>query len=189
MLIKSILYVGDHAQKYFELGSSNENCSAQLLTYQRENIITGEKAKLVFNQKDVPFAGAYSLLGLCKEIVLIKEAWKGKCDILIGDPTELLFQAYVTKLVEASELNVLPIVLFLYPVGMNSLDTRREISALILKMKLKNMLTYVVRNPMNTFVEVMNEVNQLASFTSITQLESSIENLDYLFGHDAEILI
>jgi hypothetical protein len=51
------------------------------------------------------------------------------------------------------------------------------------------MLTYVVRNPMDTFVEVMNEVNQLASFTSITQLESSIENLDYLFGHDAEILI
>ena len=72
---------------------------------------------------------------------------------------------------------------------MNSLDTRREISALILKMKLKNMLTYVVRNPIDTFVEVMNEVNQLASFTSITQLESSIENLDYLFGHDAEILI
>ena len=189
MLLKSILFVGDHAQKYCELGSSNENCKGQLLTYQRENIITGEKAKLVFNQKDYPFAGAYSLLGLCKEIVLIKEAWKGNCDILIGDPTELLFQAYVTKLVEASELNVLPIVFFLYPVGMNSLDTRREISALILKMKLKNMLTYVVRNPMNTFVEVMNEVNQLASFTSITQLESSIENLDYLFGHDAEILI
>ena len=137
MLLKSILFVGDHAQKYFELGSSNENCRGQLLTYQRENIITGEKAKLVFNQKDYPFAGAYSLLGLCKEIVLIKEAWKGKCDILIGDPTELLFQAYVTELVEASELNVLPIVFFLYPVGMNSLDTRREISALILKMKLK----------------------------------------------------
>ena len=189
MLFKTILFVGDHAQKYFELGISNSYCSAQLLTYQRENIITGEKAKLVFNQKDFPFAGAYSLLGLCKEIVLMKEEWKGKCDILIGDPTELLFQAYVTELMESSELNVLPIVFFLYPVGMNSLDTRREISALILKMKMKNMLTYVLRNPMDTFVEVMNEVNQLTSFTSITQLESSIENLDYLFGHDAEILI
>ena len=189
MLFKTILFVGDHAQKYCELGISNTYCNAQLLTYQRENIITGEKAKLVFNQKDFPFAGAYSLLGLCKEIVLMKEEWKGKCDILIGDPTELLFQAYVTELMESSELNVLPIVFFLYPVGMNSLDTRREISALILKMKMKNMLTYVLRNPTDTFVEVMNEVNQLASFTSITQLESSIENLDYLFGHDAEILI
>ena len=189
MLLKSILFVGDHAQKYCELGISNTYCNAQLLTYQRENIITGEKAKLVFNQKDFPFAGAYSLLGLCQDIVQMKEQLLLKCEILIGDPTELLFQAYVNELMESSELNVLPIVFFLYPVGMNSLDTRREISALILKMKLKNMLTYVVRNPMNTFVEVMNEVNQLASFTSITQLESSIENLDYLFGHDAEILI
>ena len=189
MLIKSILYVGDHAQKYFELGSSNENCSAQLLTYQRENIVTGEKAKVIFNHKEFPFHTAYNRTGLCQDIVRLKDQLLIKCDILIGDPTELLFQAYVIELLEASELNVLPIVFFLYPVGMNSLDTRREISALILKMKLKNMLTYVVRNPMDTFVEVMNEVNQLASFTSITQLESSIENLDYLFGHDAEILI
>jgi hypothetical protein len=189
MLFKTILFVGDHAQKYCELAISNENCSAQLLTYQRENIVTGEKAKVIFNQQELPFHTAYNMDGLCQDIVRLKDQLLIKCDILIGDPTELLFQAYVTELMESSELNVLPIVFFLYPVGMNSLDTRREISALILKMKLNNMLTYVVRNPMDTFVEVMNEVNNLASFTSITQLESSIENLDYLFGHDAEILI
>ena len=84
MLFKTILFVGDHAQKYYELGISNSYCSVQLLTYQRENIVTGEKAKVIFNQQELPFRTAYNRDGLCTDIVRLKEQLLLKCDIPVS---------------------------------------------------------------------------------------------------------
>ena len=186
----SILFVGDHAQKYFAhgLNSAYTQYDFHLLTYQRENIFTDEPAKAIFDDLSFPFAETYSIGGLHKDLIKNKEHINFNYDMLIGDPTELLFQAFVTELFLIEDTPIYPIVLFLYPVGMHSLDARKEISALIIKMKVNHVLTYVIRNPQDTFLKIMSALNELDSLSDFVLIENKIQNLDYLFGHDAEIL-
>ena len=178
---KSMLFVGDHARMYIGSASmvDESDNDVHLLRYQREDIITNEPAKAFFDTISFSFNETYSLDGLHKDLIKNKEHINFKCDVLIGDPTELL-------LIE--DLPFFPIVLFLYPVGMNSLDARKEISALILTMKANHVLTYVIRNPQDTFVKIMSALTELDSLSDFILIENNIQNLDYLFGHDAEIL-
>ena len=187
---KSMLFVGDHARMYFGSASKVDEIDndVHLLRYQREDIITNEPAKALFDSVSLSFNETYSLDGLHKDLIKNKKHINFKCDVLIGDPTELLFQAFVKELFLIEDLSFFPIVLFLYPVGMNSLDARKEISALILTMKANHILTYVIRNPQDTFVKIMTALNELDSLSDFILIENNIQNLDYLFGHDAEIL-
>ena len=187
---KSMLFVGDHARMYFGSASKVDEIDndVHLLRYQREDIITNEPAKALFDSVSLSFNETYSLDGLHKDLIKNKQHINFKCDVLIGDPTELLFQAFVKELFLIEDLPFFPIVLFLYPVGMNSLDARKEISALILTMKANHILTYVIRNPQETFVKIMTALNELDSLSDFILIENNIQNLDYLFGHDAEIL-
>lgn len=187
---KSMLFVGDHARMYIGSASKVDEIDndVHLLRYQREDIITNEPAKAFFDTISFSFNETYSLDGLHKDLIKNKEHINFKCDVLIGDPTELLFQAFVKELFLIEDLPYFPIVLFLYPVGMNSLDARKEISALILTMKANHVLTYVIRNPQDTFLKIMTALNELDSLSDFILIENNIQNLDYLFGHDAEIL-
>ena len=187
---KSMLFVGDHARMYFGSASKVDEIDndVHLLRYQREDIFTNEPAKALFDSVSLSFNETYSLDGLHKDLIKNKQHINFKCDVLIGDPTELLFQAFVKELFLIEDLPYFPIVLFLYPVGMNSLDARKEISALILTMKANHVLTYVIRNPQDTFVKIMTALNELDSLSDFILIENNIQNLDYLFGHDAEIL-
>jgi hypothetical protein len=185
-----MLFVGDHARMYIGSASKVDESDndVHLLRYQREDIITNEPAKAFFDTISLSFNETYSLDGLHKDLIKNKEHINFKCDVLIGDPTELLFQAFVKELFLIEDLPFFPIVLFLYPVGMNSLDARKEISALILTMKANHVLTYVIRNPQDTFVKIMSALTELDSLSDFILIENNIQNLDYLFGHDAEIL-
>jgi hypothetical protein len=185
-----MLFVGDHARMYFGSASKVDEIDndVHLLRYQREDIITNQPAKAFFDSVSLSFNETYSLDGLHKDLIKNKEHINFKCDVLIGDPTELLFQAFVKELLLIEDLPFFPIVLFLYPVGMNSLDARKEISALILTMKANHVLTYVIRNPQDTFVKIMSALTELDSLSDFILIENNIQNLDYLFGHDAEIL-
>ena len=187
---KSMLFVGDHARMYIGSASKVDEIDndVHLFRYQREDIITNEPAKALFDSVSLSFNETYSLDGLHKDLIKNKEHINFKCDVLIGDPTELLFQAFVKELFLIEDLPFFPIVLFLYPVGMNSLDARKEISALILTMKANHVLTYVIRNPQDTFLKIMTALNELDSLSDFILIENNIQNLDYLFGHDAEIL-
>ena len=187
---KSMLFVGDHARMYIGSASTVDEIDndVHLFRYQREDIITNETAKAFFDTMSFSFNETYSLDGLHKDLIKNKEHINFKCDVLIGDPTELLFQAFVKELLLIEDLPFFPIVLFLYPVGMNSLDARKEISALILTMKANHVLTYVIRNPQDTFVKIMSALTELDSLSDFILIENNIQNLDYLFGHDAEIL-
>ena len=187
---KSMLFVGDHARMYFGSASKVDEIDndVHLLRYQREDIITNEPAKALFDSVSLSFNETYSLDGLHKDLIKNKEHINFNCDVLIGDPTELLFQAFVKELFLIEDFPYFPIVLFLYPVGMNSLDARKEISALILTMKANHVLTYVIRNPQDTFVKIMTALTELDSLSDFILIENNIQNLDYLFGHDAEIL-
>ena len=187
---KSMLFVGDHARMYFGSATKVDEIDndVHLLRYQREDIITNEPAKALFDSVSLSFNETYSLDGLHKDLIKNKQHINFNCDVLIGDPTELLFQAFVKELFLIEDLPFFPIVLFLYPVGMNSLDARKEISALILTMKANHVLTYVIRNPQDTFLKIMTALNELDSLSDFILIENNIQNLDYLFGHDAEIL-
>jgi len=187
---KSMLFVGDHARMYIGSASTVDEIDndVHLFRYQREDIITNEPAKAFFDTMSFSFNETYSIDGLQKDLIKNKEHINFKCDVLIGDPTELLFQAFVKELFLIEDLPFFPIVLFLYPVGMNSLDARKEISALILTMKANHVLTYVIRNPQDTFVKIMSALTELDSLSDFILIENNIQNLDYLFGHDAEIL-
>ena len=190
MKILRKLFVGDHARMYFGSASKVDEIDndVHLLRYQREDIITNEPAKALFDSVSLSFNETYSLDGLHKDLIKNKQHINFKCDVLIGDPTELLFQAFVKELFLIEDFPYFPIVLFLYPVGMNSLDARKEISALILTMKANHVLTYVIRNPQDTFVKIMTALTELDSLSDFILIENNIQNLDYLFGHDAEIL-
>ena len=72
---KSMLFVGDHARMYFGSASKVDEIDndVHLLRYQREDIITNEPAKALFDSVSLSFNETYSLDGLHKDLIKNKQ--------------------------------------------------------------------------------------------------------------------
>ena len=67
--------------------------------------------------------------------------------LIIGNPSELLFQSALTALLENENKAVKSsIIILLYPIGMVGHDTRKELSGLIYLLKKNAIQTLLIRN-------------------------------------------
>ena len=73
-------------------------------------------------------------------------------------------------------------LVFIYPVGMSSLDSRKEIAALIHLIKVNSILTYFLRSPLDNFVNFSDIVIDPMQEVDLNSLDLLIPDLEYIVG-------
>lgn len=202
---KSILLVGNHACSHFENIRVNLNNKFKLnyLNYRRKDPFDENCSnKILINHIEVDFNGSYDLNNLTLALSFIIEHDKNlmKNDLIIGDPSELLFQAFsFARLKEnpmffkENQSRTLKIDnslnLFIYPIGMVCQDIRKEISNLIYILKKHESKTFLLRKEEQDLDAILNIIFHELETRTIYEIEEKIDGLEHLTGKPKEQLI
>ena len=93
---KSLLLVGSHANLYHRSMIESSNIPINTLKYKRKDpFAVDEPNQLIFNDIPIDFNGKYSLseLSFALSIIISQDPRFKQC-LIIGDPTELIYQAF-----------------------------------------------------------------------------------------------
>jgi hypothetical protein len=199
---KSVLLVGHHAFEHKDNinNSLNNQFKLNYLTYKRKDPFDDDLTnKLSINGLEVDYNGSYDLNNLTLALSFIIEHDKNLTnnDLIIGDPSELLFQAfsfarlkenplffknnYSRKLKVDNALN-----LFIYPMGMVCHDIRKEISNLIYVLKKHESKSFLLRKQEKDLDGILNKILFELESSSIYEIEEKLEGLEHLTGKPKE---
>ncbi|MFM7683892.1 MAG: hypothetical protein ACKO7P_14295 [Bacteroidota bacterium] len=200
---KSILLVGHHAFDHAENIENNINKQFKLnyLTYKRKDPFDDLSSnKLLINDIEIDYNGSYDLNNLTLALSFIIEHDKKliNSDIIIGDPSELLFQAFSFARLKENPLffkqNVSrrlkidnALNLFIYPMGMVCQDIRKEISNLIYVLKKHESKTFLLRKEEKDLDQILNNILHEIENNSIYEIEEKLEGLEHLTGKPKEL--
>lgn len=201
---KSILLVGHHANAHRENIRNNMNKEFKLnyLSYLGKNPFDENVTnKLIINDIEVDFNGSYDLNNLTLALSFIIEHDKNliNSDLIIGDPSELLFQAFSFARLRENPMffkqnlsRTLKIDkslnLFIYPMGMVCQDIRKEISNLIYVLKKHESKTFLLRKEEKDLDTILNKILQELESNSIYEIEDRLEGLEHLTGKPRELI-
>ena len=191
----SILFVGNRAKSIYENLRIDENKAFSTFTFENSNPFSEEKNKLYFNDFEYKTNVDYNLDDLkIKCIQLMNENQiPQKLKLIIGDPSELLFQAYSLANLEMNKETRLfedqPMHLWFYPMGMTSLDIRKELALLIYFLKKHDSQVLMLRNKQEELNENVNQIISKISYCSIYELQDEIVGLEHLIGKPSEYLV
>lgn len=200
----SILLVGQHANSHLDNIRKNVTKDFKLnyLNYKRKNPFDENGVnKLQINDIEIDYNGSYDINNLTLALSFIIEHDKNltNTDIIIGDPSELLFQAFSFARLKENPLffkqNLSRILkidkslnLFIYPMGMICQDIRKEISNLIYILKKHESKTFLLRKEEKDLDDILNKIiNELES-NSIYEIEDRLEGLEHLTGKPKELI-
>ena len=118
-------------------------------------------------------------------------------DIIIGDPSELLFQAFSFARLKENPLFFKQnlsrrlkidksLNLFIYPMGMVCQDIRKEISNLIYVLKKHESKTFLLRKEEKDLDHILNNILHELETNSIYEIEEKLEGLEHLTGKPKE---
>lgn len=191
----SILFVGNRAKSIYENLSIDENKSFSTFTFEISNPFSEEKNKLYYNDFEYKTTVDYNLDDLkIKCLQLMNENQiPQKLKLIIGDPSELLFQAYSLANLEMNKETRLfedqPMHLWFYPMGMTSLDIRKELALLIYFLKKHDSQVLMLRNKQEELNENVKQIISKISYCSIYELQDEIVGLEHLIGKPSEYLV
>ena len=156
---KSILLLGNHAHLY--LKELQESASVQVHSFRfvKRNLFeVDEPNRFLLNDTSIDFNGNYTLeeLSFAMSVVMNHDNVFEDC-LVLGDPTELVFQAFcfaknnqnphlIRQEVQFEQRKSRDAYLFIYPSGMVAHNIRKEISNLIYLLKKHNRNTFLIRN-------------------------------------------
>jgi hypothetical protein len=199
---KSVLLVGHHAFDHKDNIKTNLNNQFKLnyLTYNRKDPFDDDSAnKLSINGIEVDYNGSYDLNNLTLALSFIIEHNKNliNSDIIIGDPSELLFQAFTFARLKENPLFFKQnlsrrlkidksLNLFIYPMGMVCQDIRKEISNLIYVLKKHESKTFLLRKEEKDLDHILNKILHELETNSIYEIEEKLEGLEHLTGKPKE---
>ncbi len=199
---KSILLVGHHAFEHAENIQNNINKQFKLnyLTYKRKDPFDETSSnKLCINDIEVEYNGSYDLNNLTLALSFIIEHDKHliNSDLIIGDPSEVLFQAFSFARLKENPIffkqNVSgklkideSLNLFIYPMGMICQDIRKEISNLIYVLKKHKSKTFLLRKEEQDLDQILNNILKEIKTNSIYEIEEKLEGLEHLTGKPKE---
>jgi hypothetical protein len=199
---KSILLVGHHAFEHAENIRKNINKQFKLnyLTYKRKDPFDDLSSnKLLINDIEIDYNGSYDLNNLTLALSFIIEHDKNliNSDIIIGDPSELLFQAFSFARLKENPLFFKQnlsrrlkidksLNLFIYPMGMVCQDIRKEISNLIYVLKKHESKTFLLRKEEKDLDHILNNILHELETNSIYEIEEKLEGLEHLTGKPKE---
>jgi hypothetical protein len=199
---KSILLVGHHANAHRENIQNNLNKQFKLnyLSYRGKDPFDEHAAnKLIINDIEVDYNGSYDLNNLTLALSFIIDYDKNltNSDLIIGDPSELLFQAFSFARLKENPLffkqnlsRTLKIDkslnLFIYPMGMVCQDIRKEISNLIYVLKKHESKTFLLRKEEKDLDAILDKILIELENKSIYEIEDRLEGLEHLTGKPKE---
>lgn len=201
---KSILFVGNHALLHSEvfIEAFSKQFEINSLTFKAANPLNeSESNKILINELDVDFNGIYDLnnLTLALSFILEHNTSISSSDLIIGDPSEILFQAFSfarlkenplffkqntnKRLLKDTSLN-----LFIYPMGMLCFDIRKEISNLVYVLKKHQSEVLLLRKDEKDLDQILNAILTDWDKLSIYDIEDRIEGLEHLIGKPKELI-
>jgi hypothetical protein len=202
---KTILLVGHHAMAHYENIRNNLNKDLKLnyLTYKRKDPFEESTTnKIIINDIEVDYNGSYDLnnLTLALSFMIDFDKKLTNSDMIIGDPSELLFQAFSFARLKENPMffkqnlsRTLKIDkslnLFIYPMGMVCQDIRKEISNLIYVLKKHESKSFLLRKEEKELDSVLNKILNELENSSIYEIEDKIEGLEHLTGKPKEHII
>jgi len=155
---KSILLIGTHANLYYKELAKSSKVNIHTLKFKKKDPFSvDEPNQFIYNDTLIDFNGKYTLSELSFALSIIVEHNPGFEDCLvIGDPTELLYQAFgfaknnqnphmIRQEVQFQPTKSKDSFLFLYPSGMVAHNIRKEISSLIYLLKKYNRNAFLIR--------------------------------------------
>jgi hypothetical protein len=147
------------------------------------------------------YNGSYDLnnLTLALSFIIGHDKNLTNTDIIIGDPSELLFQAFSFARLKENPMffkqnlsRTLKIDnslnLFIYPMGMVCHDIRKEISNLIYILKKHESKTFLIRKEEKDLDEILNNIISDLKSNSIYELEDKYKGLEHLTGKPKELI-
>ena len=201
---KSILFVGNHAIAHLE-NVRNYFKSKFHLNYIKyksgDPFEDTDPNKIIINDLEMDYNGSYDLnnLTLAMSFILEQNSKLTKPDLIIGDPSELLFQAFSfarlreNPLFFKKNLNRISkadpsLNLFIYPMGMLCFDIRKEISNLIYVLKKHDSKTFLLRKDEDDLDTIINKILTDINHVSIYDIESDLEGLEHLTGKPKDLI-
>ncbi len=201
---KSILLVGNHALLHSEKLTQRFGNQFEInsLSFQSGNPFDeNEPNKILINDLDIGFNGSYDLnnLTLALSFILEHHPEIAQTTLIIGDPSELLFQAFsfarlnenplfFKENTQHSLIKDPSINLFIYPMGMLCFDIRREISNLVYILKKHKSEVLLLRKDEKDLDQILNSIFSDIDKFSIYDMEDRIEGLEHLIGKPKELI-
>ena len=188
-----ILFLGNRALTVCE-SFKEESFKANCLTITSAIPFSGLKNTIHFNEQKFETACEYEFDCLKNEFVSLIQSkqFSSSFKLIIGDPSELIYQAFCCALLETQlymERDFHEIHLWLYPMGMTSLDIRKELSQVIYKLKKQETPVLLLRKPLNESTEILKSIFNKINSSTIHELEEKMDGLEFLIGKRSVNLI
>jgi hypothetical protein len=188
-----ILFLGNRAISICE-SFQQETFKANCLTFSSAIPFSGLKNSIHFNKQQFETECEYEFDCLKNEFVDLIRTNKisSSFQLIIGDPSELIYQAFCCALLETQlymQRDFHEIHLWLYPMGMTSLDIRKELSKFIYKLKKQDTPVLLLRKPINESTEILKSIVSKINSSTIHELEEKLDGLEFIIGKRSANLI
>jgi len=190
----SILLLGNHANLYLADVKRFSELPVQSLSFKKKDpFLENEPHQLLLNDVSIDYNGGYNLNELSFALsVVVNHNKKLKNSLVIGDPSELLYQAYVfaqtnqnpnfiREEAQFSSKQENDVFTFLYPVGMVARDIRKEISQLVYVLKKFNKSAFLIRADKSDVSAILQKMlNHLSSMKELSKF--SVKGVEQLLS-------
>tara|TARA_B100001057_G_C22848119_1_gene949865 strand:- start:211 stop:903 length:693 start_codon:yes stop_codon:yes gene_type:complete len=190
----SILLLGNHANLYLAEIKTFSELPVQSLIFKKKNpFLENAPHQLLLDEVSIDYNGNYTLNELSFALsVVVNHNKKLKNTLVVGDPSELLYQAYVFAQTNqnphfireeaqffSEQIN--DTYAFLYPVGMVAQDVRKEISQLVYVLKKFNKSTFLIRAHKSDVIAILQKMlNQLGVMNEFSKF--SVKGVEQLIS-------
>ena len=190
----SILLLGNHANLYLADVKRFSELPVQSLSFKKKDpFLENEPHQLLLNDVSIDYNGGYNLNELSFALsVVVNHNKKLKNSLVIGDPSELLYQAYVfaqtnqnpnfiREEAQFSSKQENDVYTFLYPVGIVAQDIRKEISQLVYVLKKFNKSAFLIRADKSDVSAILQKMlNHLSSMKELSKF--SVKGVEQLLS-------
>ena len=182
--INQILFLGNRAANIFK-SSDDDHFKANYITYTPANPFSELNNLIVYNKQEFETACEYELECLKDHFVSLIHSNKlpSSFKLIVGDPSELIYQAFCIALMEAQlyiQQDFQEIHLWLYPMGMTSLDIRKELSQFIFELKKNEIPVLLLRKPINESDEILKSFYLIFETSEIYELIEKMDGVEFL---------
>ena len=190
----SILLLGNHANLYLAEIKTFSELPVQSLIFKKKNpFLENAPHQLLLDEVSIDYNGNYTLNELSFALsVIVNHNKKLKNTLVVGDPSELMYQAYVFAQTNqnpnfireeaqffSEQIN--DAYAFLYPVGMVAQDVRKEISQLVYVLKKFNKSTFLIRAHNSDVIAILQKMlNQLGVMNELSKF--SVKGVEQLIS-------
>jgi hypothetical protein len=188
-----ILFLGNRALTVCE-SFKEESFKANCLTFTSAIPFSGLKNTIHFNEQKFETDCEYEFDCLKNEFVSLIQSkqFSSSFKQIIGDPSELIYQAFCCALLETQlyiQRDFHEIHIWLYPMGMTSLDIRKELAQFIYKLKKQDTAVLLLRKPINESIEILKTILAKIDINSIQLMEEKMDGFEFLIGKSSFNLI